>query len=166
VFFGFSRCVTLALWQQALRASPLCPAVFRLRVAVRLCSNVLRAYSSFCRCIGCAHAPRHQRFARLGGLTVRSSRHRFTAANFFGMLRFLVAAVQRCGLTQVLGLLANFSRHRCNCRLTPQCLCCSAQLGLRLCQSSQSTQRHFTPPFIYPISRTNPCRNRRHQFFS
>jgi len=260
VFFGFSRCVKSVLWQQALRASPLCHAVSRLRVAVRLCSNVLRAYSSFlqvhrvrsrarapglrevrrpnssfkptplhgrdffryvafsgrgraavrlnsgvrplkslhpafhahlrfkslcgnswesqlpdracgvsaaisqlnrhaamsvrprvlwllavrqlgfvaagtsciaalplpfpafvwqcaraatfsaltaasCRLIGCAHAPRHLRFARLGGLTVRSSRHRFTAANFFGMLRSLVAAVQRCGLTQVLAVI-------------------------------------------------------------
>ena len=47
VFFGFSRCATLVLWQQALRASPLCPTVSRLRVAVRLCSKVLRAYNSF-----------------------------------------------------------------------------------------------------------------------
>ena len=48
---------------------------------------MLRAAS--CGCIGCAHAPEHQGFARFGGLTVRSSRHRFTAANFFGMLRSL-----------------------------------------------------------------------------
>jgi len=42
-------------------------------------------------------------------LTIRSSRHRFTAANFFGILRSLVAAVQRCGLTQVLGVMGQTS---------------------------------------------------------
>ncbi len=60
--------------------------------AVPECARVasccmLRAVS--CGCIGCAHAPGHHSFVRFGGLTVRSSRHRFTAAIFFGMLRSL-----------------------------------------------------------------------------
>jgi len=104
VFFGFSRCVKSVLWQQALRASPLCPAVFRLRVAVRPCSNVLRAYSSFLqvhRVRSRARAPRLREVRRPNSSFKPTPLH---GREFFRYVAFSVAAVQRRGLTQVLDL--------------------------------------------------------------
>ena len=103
MFFGFSRCVILVLWQQALRASPLCPTVSRLRVAVRLCSNVLRAYSSFLqahRVRSRAQAPGFRGTWRPNSSFKPTPLH---GREFFRYVAFSVAAVQRCGLTQVLG---------------------------------------------------------------